>query len=193
MVFDRIDKGLKPWQVIAFVVIAVGLGAILGLSTGSHLRDLLPAGVDILDMRFLGYSYEEAVELLVALGSDGRSYYATSQLLTDIVFIPFAFLAVASVFLWLTRPGQKFSVPLSEGIRVVVIAIAFTAMLSDFVENISILVMLGSGEDPANGVVALASTIAGIKWLAYAGSWAALAATVIVAVVRGTSSQQATA
>ena len=98
MVFDRIDKGLKPWHVFAFVVIALGLGAILGLVTGPHLRDI--AGLDTFDMRFEGYTHHEAVELLTALGSEGRSYYSSSQLITDFIFAPFLFLAVSSLFLW---------------------------------------------------------------------------------------------
>ncbi len=186
MVFDRIDRGLKPWHVLAFIVIAVGLGAILGLVTGPHLRDVTN-GLDTFDIRFNGYTLEEAVELLTALGSDGRSYYATSQLITDFIFAPFLFLAVSSLFLWLTRPGHRFTVPLHENVRLVVVALSFVAFACDWVEDVALWIILGSGEDPASAAVALASTTTGLKWLALAGSLAALAATVIVALIRGAS------
>lgn len=185
MVFDRLDRDLKPWHVLAFIVIALGLGAILGLVTGPHLRDI--TGLDNFDMRFNGYHYEDAVELLIALGADGRSYYSGSQLITDFVFAPFLFLAVTTLFLWLTRPGRRFAVPLHENVRLVVVALAFVAFAADWVENIGLWIVLGGGEDPASAAVALASTATGIKWLALAGSLAALAATVIVAIIRGAS------
>ncbi len=188
MVFDRVDRGLKPWHVLAFIVIALGLGAILGLVTGPHLRDI--TGLDTFDLRFNGYSHAEATELLTALGSDGRSYYATSQLITDFIFAPFLFLAVSSLFLWLTRPGHRFAVPLHENIRLVVVALSFAAMATDLIEDVCIWIMLGYGTDPASGVVAMSSAVSGVKWLALAGSIAALAATIIVAIIRGVSTQE---
>ena len=187
MVFDRIDKGLKPWHVLAFIVIALGLGAVLGLSTGPHLRDL--AGVDIFEMRFNGYNFEEAVTILTALGEEGRSYYSGSHLITDIFFAPFLFLAVSSLFLWLSRPGHRFSVPLNETIRLIIVALAFIAFSVDILEDIALWIVLGSGVEPATGVVAAASTFTGVKWLALAGSMAGLLATIIIAVIRGVSSQ----
>lgn len=189
MVFDRIDRGLKPWHVIAFVVIALGLGAIVGLATGPHIRDL--TGLEPFDFRFNGYDFEEAVALLTALGSEGRSYYSGSHLIADTFFAPFLFLAVSSLFLWLTRPGQRFSVPLNESIRLIIVALAFLAFGMDILENIGLWVIVGSGVEPATGVVAGASVVSGLKWLAMAGALAGLLATIIIAVIRGASSQDA--
>lgn len=187
MVFDRIDAGLKPWHVLAFVVIALGLGAIVGLSTGPHLRDI--AGLDLFEMRFGGYDFEEAVVLLEALGEDGRSYYSGSHLIADLFFAPFLFLAVGSSFLWLTRPGKRFAVPLGENVRLIIVSLAFLGFALDLLENIALWIILGSGVDPASGVVSAASTFTGVKWLALAGSLAGLLATIIVAVIRGVTTQ----
>jgi len=187
MVFDRIDKGLKPWHVVAFVVIALGLGAIVGLVTGPHIRDL--TGLEPFDFRFNGYEFEEAVALLTALGSEGRSYYSGSHLIADTFFAPFLFLAVSSLFLWLTRAGQRFAVPLHENVRLIIVALAFVAFGADLFENIALWVVVGSGVEPAAGVVAGASVFTGVKWLALAGSFAGLLATIIIAVIRGASSQ----
>jgi hypothetical protein len=183
VVFDRIDRGLKPWHVLAFIVVALALGAILGLVTGPHLRDV--AGLDTFELRFNGYTFAEATELLEALGEEGRSYYAGSHLIADIFFAPFMFLAVTCLFLWLSRPGQRFAVPLSEGIRLVVVALAVCALGADILEDIFVWIILGTADDPSTGVVAAASTFSGVKWLAYAGALAALLATIIVAVIRG--------
>ena len=188
VVFDRIDKGLKPWHVLAFIVIALGLGAIVGLVTGPELRDI--SGLDTFDLRFNGYEYEEAVELLTALGADGRSYYAGSHLLADIFFAPFLFLAVSSLFLWLTRPGHRFAVPLHENIRLIIVALSFIAFATDFLEDIALWIILGGGVEPATAAVAAASMFTAIKWLALAGSLAGLLATIIIAVIRGVSSSE---
>ena len=189
MVFDRIDNGLKPWHVVAFVVVALALGALLGLSTGPHLRDL--ASVDIFELRFNGYHYEDAVVILQGLGEEGRSYYATSHLIPDIFFALFLFLAVSSLFLWLSRPGHRFAVPLNETVRLIIVSLAFVAFGADILEDIALWIVLGSGVEPATGVVAAASTFTGVKWLALAGSFAGLLATVIIAVIRGVSTQDA--
>ncbi|MHA1559712.1 MAG: hypothetical protein ACTSWI_03460 [Alphaproteobacteria bacterium] len=187
MVFDRIDRGLKPWHVIAVVVIALGLGAIVGLATGPHIRDL--TGLEPFGFRFNGYDFEEAVALLTALGSEGRSYYSGSHLIADTFFAPFLFLAVSSLFLWLTRPGQRFAVPLHENIRLIIIALAFVAFGMDILENVALWVVVGSGVEPAAGVVAGADLFSGVKWLAMAGALAGLLATIIIAVIRGAGSQ----
>ena len=189
MVFDRIDRGLKAWHVVAFIVIALGLGAIVGLATAPHIRDL--TGLEPFDLRFNGYDFEEAVALLTALGSEGRSYYSGSHLIADTFFAPFLFLAVSSLFLWLTRPGHRFSVPLNESIRLIIVALAFLAFGMDILENIGLWVVVGSGVEPATGVVAGTSVVSGLKWLAMAGALAGLLATIIIAVIRGASSQDA--
>ena len=187
VVFDRIDRGLKPWHVAAFIVVALGLGAIVGLATGTHIRDL--TGLEPLGFRFNGYDFEEVVALLTALGSEGRSYYSGSHLIADTFFVPFMFLAVSSLFLWLTRPGQRFAVPLHEHIRLIVVALAFVAFGTDILENIALWVIVGSGVEPAAGVVAGADVFSGVKWLAMAGALAGLLATIIIAVIRGASSR----
>lgn len=190
-IVEGIDKGLKAWHVIVFVVIALGLGALTGLSTGPEVTDR--AGVEILDMRLSGYDYAEVEELLTGLGEDGRSYYATSYLIPDTLFAIFLFLGVGSLLAFLTRPGHRFSVPLNEMVRLVILALPFAGMAMEIMENLSLWIILGSGTEPASGVVAAASLFTGIKWLAYAGTLAALIATVIVAVIRGSTSQTATA
>jgi len=189
VVFERIDKGLKPWHVITFLAIAVGLGAIMGLSTVPHIRDIAP-GVQIFDLHFAGYHYEEALEILAALGEEGRSYYGAPHLILDTLFLPFLFLGVASLFLWLTRPGQRFAVPLHENIRLVVVALAFVGMIADLVENIGVWIILATADEPSTGVVALSGIFTGVKWLALSAAMAALIATIVIALIRGVSTQE---
>lgn len=192
MVFERIDKGLRPWHVITFLAIAIGLGAIMGLSTVPHIRDIAVGGdaVQIFDLHFGGYHYEEALEVLAGLGEEARSYYGAPHLIIDTLFLPFLFLGVASLFLWLTRPGQRFAVPLHENIRLVVVALAFVGMIADFVENIGVWIILGTADDPSSGIIAMSGIFTGVKWLALSAAMAALIATIIIALIRGVSNQE---
>jgi hypothetical protein len=192
VVFERIDKGLKPWHVITFLAIAVGLGAIMGLSTVPHIRDIAVAGdaVQIFDLQFGGYHYEEALAVLAGLGEEAQSYYGAPHLILDTLFLPFLFLGVTSLFLWLTRPGQRFAVPLHENIRLVVVALAFVGMISDLMENIGVWIILGTADEPSTGIVAMSGIFTGVKWLALSGAMAALVATIIIALIRGVSTQE---
>ena len=192
MVFERVDKGLKPWHVIVFLAVAIGLGAIVGLSTAPEVRDLAVAEADtvqLLDLRFNGYTEAEAEFFLEELGEEAQSYYAAPHLILDTLFAPFLFLAITSLFLWLTRPGQRFAVPLHENIRLVVVALAFVGLVADLTENIGLWIVLGAAETPAAAAVTFSGITTGVKWLALSGAVAALAATIIIALIRGVSSQ----
>lgn len=197
VVFEGIDKSLKAWHIVVFIVLAVAIGAWTGLSTAPDLGDRaseeIGTEVSILDMRFSGYEYDEAAEFFTALGEDGRSDYATTFLIPDTLFAIVLFFAVGGLMIFLTRPGERFSVPLNEMVRLVIVALAFSAMAMDVLENIALWIALSGGEEPATGVVAAANLFTGVKWLALAGSFAALIATIIVALIRGTTSQTATA
>lgn len=197
MVFEGIDKSLKAWHVIVFIVIAVALGALTLLSTGPDLADRASAGighdVQLLDQRFSGYEYEEVEEFFVALGEEGRSDYGTSYLIPDALFEIFLFLAAGSLLIFLTRPTGRFTVPLNEMVRLVLVALPFTAMAMGLMENFALWIALGGGEEPATGVVAAGHLFTGIKWLALAGTAAGVIATVVIALLRGTTSQTATA
>ena len=189
-VFERFDRSLMAWHVIVFVLIAVGLGAYLLLVTAPELREL--SSVAILDMHYAGFHPEDVEHLLHSpegLTEAGQSYYATSHLIVDLFFGPALFLAISSLFLWLSRPGRQYAVPLPEGVRLVVVSLALAGAIADVIENIAIWVILGSDVAPS-GIVYLGGTLTGVKFLAYSGALAALAATIILALIRGVSRQE---
>jgi hypothetical protein len=189
-VFERYDRGLMAWHVIVFVLIAVGLGAYLLLVTAPELRDL--SSVPILDMHYAGFHPEDVEHLLHSpegLNAAGQSYYGSSHLIVDLFFGPALFLAISSLFLFLSRPGRQYAVPLPEGVRLVVVALALAGAVADVLENIAIWVILAN-DVPPRGVVYLGGTLTGVKFLAYSGALAALAATVILALIRGVSRQE---
>lgn len=211
VVLERYDNRISIGHVIVFLVIAVALGAYLAFVTGPHLREAIEAGeatiietpaegaaaldeehaeeehaVTLLDMRYLGYHDEDVVNLKAALGDEDESYYTGNHMVADLFFAPAFFLAFSSLFIFLTKPGRRFAIPLPEGVRLVVLSIGLTAFVADVGENICLWIIMGS-EDPANGILFLGTTLTGVKWLAYTAAAAAIVATLILAVLRGMS------
>ena len=75
----------KPWLLIGLYAVAIIIYAVMlmvtiphlhGLSGGRQLPDLMPAG--------LGHA--QSIELLSALGEEGRRFYLTVQLSLDMVY-----------------------------------------------------------------------------------------------------------
>jgi hypothetical protein len=208
MVLERYDNRVSIGHVIVFLVIAVALGAYLAFVTGPHLREAIEAGeatiietpaegaaaleadaeeahaVTLLDMRYLGYHAEDVDALKTVLTDEDESYYTGNHLVADLFFAPAFFLAFSTLFIFLTKPGRRFSVPLPEGVRLVVLSLGLTAFVADVGENICLWLIMGS-EDPANGILFLGTTLTGVKWLAYSAAAAAILATIVLAVLRG--------
>lgn len=182
--FATIDARLRFWHVIMFWGVAGAAGAFLGLVSVPHLRELA-GGLDPFDMRMTGYSYDEAVRLLGALGEEGSRYYRSVQIPVDIIFPPAEFLALSALFLWLTKPGRRFALPLPDGLRLLVVAVALVGFLGDWGENIVQFVMLSGSGDPANTLAHLGSALTVIKGFALILAMAAVAVTAILAVIRG--------
>lgn len=213
MVFERTDRSLKAWQVIFFLVIAIALGVFVYFVTTPHLNEILEANAPVataaaaeavpaapaegeepaeeagppilLDMHYLGYHAEDVPEVHNALlAGDGLDYYNGTHLVADLFFAVFFFFAATSLFLFLTNPNRRFSLPLPEGVRLVVVALVFAGALADFLENIVIWIVVNA-EAPAPGIVYLGGTLTGIKWLGYTAAVAAIVATLILALLRG--------
>ena len=188
--FADIDRGVTPLHVIGAIIIALALYAFLWFIAGPRL-DELTGGVLPFDVRLTGYTQEEAVAVLAALGEEGSRYYLGTVMIVDIFFPAFMFLATASLFLWLTRPGQRFSAPLPEGMRLAVLVLALFAFLLDWGENIVVFLMLMGDGHPSGTLVNLGSTFTYLKTIAYILSFAALVITAVLAVIRGFTAQPA--
>jgi hypothetical protein len=191
-VFDRVDSGLRGWHVALLWVIALTVGAFLGFVTGPRLMEL-SGDVAIFDVRFTGYGHDDAVAILTALGEEGRRYYRNVQLIVDFLFPPLLFLAVASAFLYFSRSFGRFSLPLPEGFRLMVVALALIGGVCDLGENLSVLAMLLGDGEPTEALVNLGSMFTMVKSAALTLAIAATAVTIVLALIRGLFSRQARA
>ncbi|MCE1237106.1 MAG: hypothetical protein LWW93_12220 [Hyphomicrobiales bacterium] len=161
--------------VVAIVTATIVLFAAMHLVTLPRLRDMA-GGLQVFDLRFLGYDRTDAVALLRALGSEGRAEYLRVQLRLDDAFAPLYGLALSLALAEiLGRAGLG---------RVASFLLAFAVVLPtagfDIAENAAIAELLRRPPDTLDqAVVAVASFRTTTKW-AFAGLGAAVALTGIL-------------
>ncbi|WP_413112565.1 hypothetical protein [Thaumasiovibrio sp. DFM-14] len=110
-------------------------------------------GIPIFDMSPLGYSYQDAMALLTALGEEGREVYVSLQLTLDI-FYPILFaLCYFSLFQWLIIVGR-----LSHRIWRYITVIPIFVCVLDYVENIFIWLMIRDYPTLSESLVTTSST-----------------------------------
>lgn len=104
------------------------------------------------DMRPTGYSYADALELISALGEEGRRVYLTMQIPLDTVYPALLAISSASSLYWLS---QSFGTT-ARWYRAVA-AVAYLAAIADYAENGLIVWMLNAGLGVPEALVAAAS------------------------------------
>ncbi len=105
-------------------------------------------GLAPFDMRPGGYSPEAAQAFLSALSADGHALYTGPQRWLDLFYPP---------LLAITLSGLIWRFFESRRVRIVLVAIAFGGMVTDWGENIAVARLLAG--NTGNGAILLASTL----------------------------------
>ena len=143
--------------VLAFIVPAMIVYFIMLLYTIPQVEKYAPE-INLFDLSPTGYSFEYAIELLDALGNNGRELYLFTQLPLDFLY-PGLFAVSCSLLLsWLFMKSQKASSKLFYFCYVPVMAALF-----DYFENIFIVCILTSYPNVSEINVSLASYMTIIK------------------------------
>ncbi len=149
--------GEKPGMPRVFWVFLAGMLAVwflMNLGTAPRIQDMA-GGLRLLDMRFTGYSYEDANDFLVALGADGTALYLDVQLWLDTLFPPLLGGVLFMSFRWLF-PGKT---------GVIIGTLSLTSIIVDYLENAAIAAMLRVGPDATTAeMAATASQWTTLKW-----------------------------
>ncbi|MEN8832504.1 MAG: hypothetical protein ABF285_13690 [Pacificibacter sp.] len=158
-----------------------------GLMMFGPLRTLTDlAAVPPFDLRPMGYSFDDARDLMNALGQRGRDIYMYQQLVLD-TFYPMA-LAVASV-LTLRRFSDRAKAN-GHSRRVllckVAACVAITAAGFDYIENILIAAILIEPDAISSFLVTAASTATRVKSLATTFSLGTVTVLVIFSIAKAT-------
>jgi hypothetical protein len=151
--------------VIVLLVATAILWAVLVLVTVPHLQ-VLANGADPFDLRWMGYSYDEAKQYLAALGPVGRGYYLVPELALDNVFPPLYAVSRALALWWLTKPGRVVAGSVPAGWRWMLVAFPVAECVLDLGENTCIAVMLWTWSDLSPALVRASSLATQFKLLA---------------------------
>lgn len=112
----------------------------------------------LFDMSPLGYSYSQAIELLIALGLEGRNTYLSIQLPLDFIYPGLFAVSYSLLITWV------FKHYLSNDSKFYLIAfIPIIAGVFDYLENISIIVMLNSYPNISVNLVNISSAFTIVK------------------------------
>ncbi len=112
----------------------------------------------LFDLSPTGYSYQNAMDLLSALGPEGRSTYLTRQLPLDFIY-PGLFAITYSLFLtwiFLKSAGNKSKIFYLTFVPIL-------AGLCDYIENIFIILMINSFPELSSNIVGVASLFTVMK------------------------------
>lgn len=121
-----------------WVVLAAMLAAWLGMNLWSAPRiEDLSGGLRLLDMRFTGYSFDEARDFLAAIGNEGRALYLGPQLWLDMLFPPLLGAVLFFTYRWLF-PGPA---------GLIIGTLSLTSVVLDYLENAALAAMLRAGAD----------------------------------------------
>ena len=132
-----------------------------------------------------GYSAATATLAIQMLGEEGRFYLLNTFMLLDQILPFLLLLAFAANYLWWTRPGDTWSIPLEPRYRYVLLLVPLIYCAADYAENWSFGELLRSYPKIDYRLVRRASIITSIKsQLAAASLGIAIALPVTVMITR---------
>jgi hypothetical protein len=149
-----LDKHMKKKQIILLIAAYIAIVAVMGLLLIPAILNH-KAGMNIFDLKAMGYSLNYANSFIAAIGAKGRDVYLFAQLPLDMIFpivYGLLYLVLANKVL------KKMSITMFASIMVM--------CLSDYAENISIYMMLLSQKLSAS-LVAAASVFTVTKTVFY--------------------------
>jgi len=163
--------------VIASLVLAHLVYALMLGYTIPRLVEL-SAGLPIFDMSPSGYSYDQALALLGALGESGREFYLI-QLGLDLFYPALFGFSFFALFKWLLHEN---AIQVDAWHKIATLPIL--AALFDYAENVSVYRMLVAYPDLTESMVDTASKLTIVKSVLVLSYWLCLVALVCVVVAR---------
>ena len=136
-----LDRHLKPWHFWLVNGAAIAWFVGMGLATQAALPGVklfrCPIGL------CLGYySPIELQTSLTRLGGNGRAFLVETLLPLDMVLPALLLVALTITYVWFSRPGADFAVPLSPGARYAFLCVPLLYCVADYAENWSIAEVL---------------------------------------------------
>ena len=106
----------------------------------------------------LGYNPERTLQMVSAYGPDARDYYANVEMTVDVVY-PLVYALLFGIILTLLFRKKSYAPPIWANV------LPFAMQCFDYLENVSIIILLKSFPDVSNGVAIFCEIAKLIKWL----------------------------
>jgi hypothetical protein len=147
----RYENWLSGSRLRVLFIISTAIYLVMVLITLPELY-MKAGGLDMFDLRPMGYGLVEANKILDGLGEEGRWYYLTRQIPLDILYPGLLSAVLSGAWLMLLKAGK-----LSTSFPKWFIMVAVLAGLADYGENIAVVTMLLSFPNISLGLVTTAS------------------------------------
>jgi hypothetical protein len=172
--FKHLGSKVSGKRVIALMVITNLVYVFMLVYSIPKLMEY-SSGLPIFDMSPTGYSYDEALALLTALGNDGRQFYHT-QLAIDLLYPALFAVCYFALFQWVMKWGNTRNQIWQWVSLLPIVAAAF-----DYAENMAIWLMLSEFPTLSHLLVTVSSALTMMKSGVTTVYWIALL--VLIAIV----------
>jgi hypothetical protein len=129
-----LDRHIRLWHFVLANGAALAWFAGMGLATQAAIPGVklvrCPIGLCLGD-----YSPAELNATLARIGRNGRQFLAETLLPLDMVLPALLLVAFVTTYVWFSRPGQSFVVPMTPGARYALLAVPVLYCLADYAEN----------------------------------------------------------
>lgn len=165
---------LQGKKVIILLILSILAYVMMVLFTLPRLQ-ALAGGLELFDVRMIGYTPEYAMQLLSALGSEGRLVYLTQQIPLDMIYSLLFAMSYSVLTAYLLHRLSWF-----EGPAFYLVMLPLIGGLLDGCENLAVMTMLNQFPDLSNKTAILANYLTRTK---FAFSMPALMSIVILLII----------
>lgn len=165
---------LQGKKVIILLILSILAYVMMVLFTLPRLQ-ALAGGLELFDVRMIGYTPEYARQLLSALGSEGRQVYLTQQIPLDMIYSLLFAMSYSVLTAYLLHRLSWF-----EGPAFYLAMLPLIGGLLDGCENLAVMTMLNQFPDLSNQTAVLANYLTRTK---FAFSMPALMSIVILLII----------
>ncbi len=129
-----LDRHVKLWHVVLADGVALAWFAGMNLATLQALPGtrLFRCPIGLCPG---SYSPNDLQAMLTAIGKNGREFLTKTLFPLDMVLPGLLLVALVVTYLWLSQQGHAVSIPLSAGMRRMLLAVPVLYCLADYAEN----------------------------------------------------------
>lgn len=176
LLMKKIQRVATIRNILVMLAITIIVGAIMMAVIQPQLL-ALSGGLQILDIRF-GYTYQDALDLLTALGEEGRQLYSIQQVVDTVFPLAYGLTLLLALGHLTARlfPGKRECGA--------VVSLGLVGAIFDYGENMLIGTQLASFPNVSAVVIEAANLMTMAKWLVLLAAFLALITMAVMTLVK---------